>query len=304
MWQDRSPIFWTRLIAVVFVTTGQLLHADDQPASSDGYKTIPVTIAGGKTMPVRVKDGNDPFKNVSSSNSTGKYDPSSLNFSATSSMANKTYSPPSNSISKSNSDLKNQDQHSFITKAYVDNALSRSAPNLNNKAALPATSAYSRNATGFDKSFATSNADAGQNRMAVLASAKSPDQDRTAPLGTHTTAAFASTLTGKTFEGPEADAAHHHLTKTDDGRIVISDLPNRALTIDEVRNLINHGFKPNTDLKPEEPSKPLNDPNYKPEPLRDTPSPALEDDKNDPIPSPGTMAAPQPPENSEPLPQP
>jgi hypothetical protein len=111
-------------------------------------------------------------------------------------------------------------------------------------------------------------------------------------------------MSGKTFQGPEAVAAHQHLTMTDDGKIFISDLPNRALTIDEVRNLINHGFKPNTDLKPEEQSKPLNDPNYKPEPLREMPAPATDDDRNDPVPPPGTMAAPQPPENSVPLPQP
>jgi len=301
VWQGRSLIFWVRLIAVTFVTAGRLLHADDQPASSDGYKTVPVTV-GDKTVPIRVKEAGDPFKNVSSSNSTGKYDPQRI-FSATSSMADKKFSLPSDSISKSNSDFKNRDQNTFITKTYVADASSPTAPNLNTKANFPTTGSYARNAIGFEKSYPTSNADAGQTRTAALASATSTDQGRTATLSPQAVNTSASPLAEKTFQGPEADATHHHLTKLDNGQILITDLPSRPLTIDEVRELINHGFKPNTDIKPEESSKPLNDPNYKPEPLRDTPSPSVDDDKNDPVPSPGTMAAPHTPENSEPLPQ-
>jgi hypothetical protein len=302
VWHDRSLIFWTRLIAVTFVTTGQLLHADDPPASSDGYKTVPVTV-GGKTLSIRVVEPRNPFRNVSSSSSTGKYDPSSLNFSATSPMANKTFSPSSDSISKSNSIFKNRDQDTFITKPYADDASSPSAPNLNTKGGFPPTGGYNRTPPGFDKSYSTSNADAGLTRTAALASVTSTDQGRTATLGPQTASTPASSFAGKTFQGSEADAARHHLTKLDNGQMLITDLPNRPLTIDEVRELINHGFKPNTDVKPGEPSKPLNDPNYKPEPLRDMPAPTGDDDKNDPVPAPGTMAAPHP-ENSEPLPQP
>ena len=308
VWQNKPLIFWIRLIAVIFVTTGRLLHADDQPASSDGYKTVPVTV-GGKTIPIRVKEAGNPFKNVSSPNSTGKYDPEQYSFSTTSSMADKTFSPPSDPISKSNSDYKNPDQNTFITKTYALDPSAPTAPNLNTKASFPTTSAYSRNTTGFDRSYTTSSANAGQTRTAVFASATSTDQGRTALLGSQTTSTFASSLAGKTFQGPEADAVHHHLTKLSNGQMLVTDLPNRPLTIDEVRDLINHGFKPNTDVKPEEPSKPLNDPNYQPKPLRDMPAldrsaPAGDDDKNDPVPPPGTMAAPPAPENSEPLPQP
>ena len=217
VWQNRPLIFWTRLIAVTFVTTGRLLHADDQPASSDGYKTVPVTV-GGKTVPVRVKEASDPFKNVSSSNSTGKYDPERI-FSATSSMANKKFSLPSDSLSKSNSDFKNRDQDTFVTKAYAGDASSPTAPNLNTKAGFPTTSAYSRNAAGFDKSYATSNADAGQTRTALLASATSADQNRTAVLGGPDNRTFASPLAGKTFQGPEAERVRRHLTKMDNGQI-------------------------------------------------------------------------------------
>jgi hypothetical protein len=307
VWQNRPLIFRTRLLAFAFVTTGRLLHADDQPVSSDGYKTVPINV-GGKTVPIRVQESGDPYKNVSSSNSDGKYHPEQI-FSTTSSMADKKFSFASNSLSKSDPDFKNSDQSTFITKSYTGDPSSPSVPNLDAKAGFPTTSAYSRNAAGFDKSYLTSNADAGQNRTAWVASATSTDQNRTALLGAQTTDIFASPLAGKTFQGPEADAAKRHLIRLNNGQISITDLPNRPLTIDEVRDLINHGFKPNTDIKPEEPSKPLNDPNYKPEPLRDAPSPdtsssTSDDDKNDPVPPPGTMAAPQAPENSEPLPQP
>jgi hypothetical protein len=297
-----------RLVPVIFVTTGRLLHADDQPASSDGYKTVPVTV-GGKTMAVRVKEEGDPFKNVSSSNSTGKYDPERI-FSTTSSMADKTFSLPPDSISKSNSDFKNRDQNTFITKAYLGDASSPTAPNLNAKAGFPTTGAYNRNATGFDKSYITSNADVGQSRTAVLASSTtSTDQNRTAVLGgpEKPDALASDSMANKQYLGPGAQHVPDGISIKEN--IVLSrmsGLPNRPLSIDEVRNLINHDVKPNTDVKPEEPSKPLNDPNYKPEPLRDTPPPAAgeDNDKNDPVPPPGTMAAPQAPENSEPLPQP
>jgi hypothetical protein len=229
-------------------------------------------------------------------------------FSTQSSMANKTFSPSSNSIQKSNSEFNNRDQNTFITKAYVGDPSSPSAPNLNAKAAFPTTSAYSRNAAGFDKSYSTSKADAGQNRTAVLSSSNvSTDQNRTAVLGgPEKPEVFASNSMGdKQYLGPGAQHVPDGINIKENVSLSrMSGLPNRPLSIDEVRNLINHGFKPDTDVKPEEPSKPMNDPNYKPEPLRDMPAPSREDDKNDPVPPPGTMAAPQAPENSEPLPQP
>jgi hypothetical protein len=307
VWHRPPLIFWIPLIAITWVTTGRLLPADDQPASPDGYKTVPVDV-GGKTLPVRVKEESDPYKNVSSSDSSGKYDPERI-FSTTSPMADKTFSLPSNSVSPGGADFKNSTQNTFITKPYAFDSSAPSAPNLNNKVSFPATSAYSRNAAGFDKSYATSSADAGQNQTALFASATSPDQGRTAVLGGQTTSTFASPLANKTFQGEAADAAKRHLSRLKNGQILITDLPSRPLTIDEVRDLINHGFEPNTDVKPEEPSKPLNDPNYQPKPLRiepspNAPSPTSDDDKDDPVPPPGTMAAPPAPENSQPLPQP
>jgi hypothetical protein len=301
----RFPIYWTSLIAITFVMVGHHLRADDPPAASDGYKTVPVAV-GDKTVSIRVKEGKDPFKNVSSSNSTGKYDPQRI-FSASNSLANKTFSLPSESLSQTNSDFKNRDQDTFITKSYIgDN--STSVPNLNTKVNFPAAAGYNQNAAGFDKNYTTSNADAGQNRTAMFASpTTSADQNRTAVLGGSDKAEVlaANSMAHKQYLGPGAQHVPDDVTINDN--IVISrmsGLPDRPLSIDEVRNLINHETKPNTDAKPEEPSKPLNDPNYKPEPLRDSPSPASDDDKSDPVPPPGTMASPQTPENSEPLPQP
>jgi hypothetical protein len=298
----RSSIFWASLITVTLVTSGGVLLAADQPASSDGYKTVPV-IGGGKGAAVRVREQPDALAHASFPD---ELDPQRV-FSATNRMANKTFSMPADSVSHGTSLYKEGDRNTFATKPYTFDASSPSVPNADAKFSYPTTSAYNRSATGFDHGYQTSNADAGQNRTALLASATSSDQGRTAILGGQTQSAFASSMSNKTFEGEEADAARRHLTRTKSGQILITDLPNRPLTIDEVRDLINHGFKPDTDARPPEPSKPLNDPDYKPQPLRDDPSPNTsdqDDDKNDPVPAPGTMAAPPAPENSEPLPQP
>ncbi len=299
MSQDKSLIFWASLMAVTLVTPAPLLHADDASASSDGYRIVPVTV-NGHTIPIKVRD-NDPYKNVKAHNSSDKYDPQSLNFGASSSMADKKFDSTSNALSQGDS----IDQHqTFLTKSYSDDNGTSTAPDLHTKAAYPANTSYNKSASDADKSFGTTKADASQDRTALLAKADSDDQNHTALLNSKTIETPDAAIANKTFEGPEADAVHRRLTRTDDGKMAVSDLPDRPLSIDEVKNLINHGFKPNTDAKPAEaPSKPLNDPAYKPEPLRESPTPVSDDDKNDAVPPPGTMAAPPPPENSEPLPQ-
>ena len=88
----------------------------------------------------------------------------------------------------------------------------------------------------------------------------------------------------------------------------VSDIPDRPLTIDEVRGLINHGFKPDTTASPDAPTKAINDPDYKPEASPEPPeapsmrAPLIDDDRDAPLPSPGTMSQ-TAPENSDPLPQ-
>jgi len=287
-------------MTVTLVTPVSLLHADDASASTDGYRIVPVTV-GGHTVPIKVRD-NDPFKNVKAQNSSDKYDPTSLNFGASNSMANKKFDPPGNAPSHGDSIDQRQ---TFLTKPYSENTSAPTAPNLHTKAAYTANTNYNKSASDSDKSFGTTRADADQDRTALLAKADSDDQSRAALINSKPIETSTATIGNKTFEGPEADAVHRRLTKTDSGPMAVSDLPDRSLTIDEVKNLINHGFKPNTNTKPEEePSKPLNDPAYQPEPLRELPTPVSDDDKNDAVPPPGTMATPPPPENSEPLPQP
>jgi hypothetical protein len=303
----RSILAWTCLFGFAVVTTGRLAVADDPaPSSSDGYKTIHVN-SGGKALPIRVQEEKDPYQSVSSTDTSGKYNPEQI-FSRTNAMANKKFMDSATFETGVNSDYKNNDQNTFITKPYSFDSDSSSIPNLHTKANFASTSAYNQRATGFDKNYATTTADAGQNQASLFASATSPDQGRTAVLGGQTTATFASPLTDKKFEGDEADAAKRHLIRMKTGQMLVEDLPDRPLTIDEVRDLLNHGFKPDTDAKPpEEQSKPLNDPDYKPEPLREAPAPPTpvnDDDKNDPVPPPGTMSAPPAPENSQPLPQP
>jgi hypothetical protein len=293
-----------RLIAVILMTPTLGLLADDPGNSqnTDGYKTVPVSV-DNKTLPIRVQQQPDPLAHASY---TDELDHQSA-FSATNPMANKSFLMPSNNASQSISDYKNRDQNTFVTKSYSFDSSAPTAPNLEAKPTFPTTSAYSRSASGFDKNYATSSADTGQKQAALFASATSSDQGRTAVLGGQTTTTFAYPLSDEVFHGDEADAAKRHLSRTKTGQIMVEELPDRPMTIDEVRDLINHGFKPDTEVKPEgEASKPLNDPNYQPEPLRETPPPSSgsDDDKDDPVPPPGTIAAPPAPENSQPLPQP
>lgn len=296
----------TRLLAIIILTAGTLLRADDQPAAptSDGYKIVPVPV-GDKTVPIRVKEGSDPFKNVSTNNDNGKYNPERI-FSGSSPLANKQFLPTSD-LASQKSALGDGNQNTFITKAYTGDVSDAAMPNLNTKVNTSTSNGFTSSANGFDKSYPVAKSDLDLGHSAEFTSATSPDLTRTAYLGPQTTSAYASTsdtaFAHKTFTGREADDLHHQLTQMDNGQMMVTDLPNRAMTIDEVRDLINHGFKPDTSVRPNpaDQSKPLNSPDYKPQPLRDNPSPQNDDDKNDPVPPPGTMAA---PENSEPLPQP
>ena len=300
----RWPLnFQKCFVAAACVACGGLGVFADEQSTPDGYKISTVNV-GGKVVQVKEVD---PYRNVKPPPPPdGKYHPTDLNFSAVNPMSDKKFALPSDSLTKSDPEFANGGQNSFVTKSYEYDASAPTVPNLNTKASFPTTTAYSRTAPGYDKSFMTASADAGQNRSAAFESNTSSYQGRTAVLGGQNVDTFADPLAAKKFEGPEADAAHRHLTKLPNGQMEVTDLPDRPLTIDEVRDLINHGFKPNTEAPPPEPSKPLNDPGYKPQPLRETPppEPLNDDDKNDPVPPPGTMAAPQAPENSEPLPQP
>jgi hypothetical protein len=303
----RSISHWTRLTVLTLTASGSLLFADDQPATtSDGYKIIK---SGG--MPIRVKDQPDALAHA---NLTDELDHQRA-FSASNPMGSKSYAFTADSMAQSGSDYsKKSDATTFITRPYSFNANSPTAPNLNSKAELASANSLARPATGFNKGYATSTADSGQNQAASFSSQTASEQNRAAVLGAHDVTTPASAFSGKTFEGDEAVAAKRHLSRGKNGQIIIDDLPSRPLTIDEVRDLIDHGFKADTDEKPaEDQSKPLNDPSFQPKPLRDESpagddkpvSPASVDDKDDPVPSPGMMSTTlqPPPENTQPLPQ-
>ena len=256
-------------------------------------------------MPILVREESDPLKSVSTA-PTGKYDPTRI-FSGTSSLADKSFVASTGSRWDKNADLKTQD--SFITKPYNFNEVAPAAASFDTAAQFPTSPFKGKANSDFTRVYPTATADADQNQTAALGKAGSPDQNRTALFKGQAIATYASPMTAQVFRGAEADAfitVSRGWTMARSGH----DLPSRPLTVDEVRNLVNHGFKPNTHEKPGEPSKPLNDPDYQPQPLRDDPSPSVpasskprDDDKDDAVPPPGTMATP-PPENSEALPQP
>jgi hypothetical protein len=283
-------------MTIALLLAGQVLHADDKPSEPADSRLVPIKM-GDKTAYIRVKKQHDPYANLSPSQRSF--------FSKESPLANKQFYSNDAPVTKNNSSLQ---QQTFLTKSYYIDSQSQSntiIPNLNTKVSTDAATAYGRNAFGFDKSFAASKSNSDQGKKALLASNTSEYQGRTATMGPQQMdAPSASPLAGKSYQGPETASARHDLDQVNSGLSRMSDLPNRALTIDEVRNLINHDTKPDSKAKPEPASKPLNDPDYKPVP---SPAPpAADDDRNDLIPSPGMAAAavvPPPPENSEPLPK-
>ena len=303
-----APIIWMRLAAVALLTAATLGHvvADDNPPKApDGYKMVPVRTADGKTSYVEVATQSDPFKHVSQAPAeAGKYDPTRL--SATSSLGNKSFFTTNAQSSESKSSLYNSDHDAFITQPYKSSApASWSQSGKSSTLVIPPSPQDAQKTASFNQNYATSTASLGDKSTYPLGSDKSSEQDRTSPLaGKSSNLAMNTYPYGtKTFLGPEADAVHKDSARLENGLMQLKDLPNRPLTIDEVRALINHGVKPNTDEPPTEPaSKPLNDPDYKPQPLRDNPQPynSDSDDKDAPVPPPGTMA--QPPEDAQPLP--
>lgn len=301
MSHNRSILFWICILAVNLLTSGQVLRADDPSAATGNDKVVPVN-TGNTVTPVKVHEV-DPYKNLHVPAPTDKYDPTKYSMNQTSSMANKSFSSDSIALSKKDSSLVH-DQNAFAMKPYGGTNPS----NVGNTHFSTSTSAdYNRNDSQDVKNYATSSSATEANRFAAFAST-SPDQNRTATFGGEKTDVYSSGLS-KQYTGPGAQKVPDGSVKENVVMAHVSDIPNHPLSIDEVRNLINHGVKPDSDNKPAEPSKALNDPDYKPEVSPDPPeapapprASAVDDDKSDPLPSPGTMAQP-PPENTDPLPQ-
>lgn len=298
MSQRGTLIFCTHVLAVTLLTSATTLRADDSKAP-EGYKTVYVG-SGDKKMPIFVKDQGDPLSKTHMG--TDPLDHQKA-FSETNSMSNKVFAVPGSTFNKS----ADEDKNSFITKPYLDQN-AQAAKAFQTVATRPAN--FSKANHDFSHDYFTAGADE-QSRHAAMADATSADQNRSAVLGGPEKQDLpVVTAYNKQYLGPGATKVPEEvLIKENLVLTRITDVPNRPLTMDEVRNLINNGTKPNLDEKPDEPSKALNDPDYKPEPLRGDPSPppipsymrAIDNDKDDAVPAPGMMS--NPPENSEPLPQ-
>jgi len=308
-----------------FAVIAPFLRADNQPPPVDsGYKMVPIAGANGKVSYIRVQDQSSPSAHLSSSSSDGQYDPSQISLNKTSNLANKSF--PTASLYQNHSAEEARQQRTFITKPFFagnDVPSDRSVSNFNTKLAYPAVQGYNRTAEDTHKAYLANQTNADQNKSARLSSAPSEYQNRSAYLGNQKANVYASPLAHITYTGPGVNVIKKDMNKVNVSLMQAKDLPNRPLTIDEVRDLINNGIKPDTDVHPAaSQSKPLNDPGYEPGPpppplahSSPSPAPALApapssrgDSSDGDLPSPGAMAAQhlqqeQPPENSEPLPK-
>jgi hypothetical protein len=304
------------LAAFALAGATAFLRADDDSANAQkappGYKIVDHDIGGGKKMPIFVKQDVDPLSHTRGFND----DPLDHQkvYSETNPMANKSFFGGNGASWNRASTFKDQDI--YPAKVYNSAGGSR-IYNFGAKSTYQ-TSAYAglNPAAGYDKTFATKPADIDTNQAAAaFAAMGSSEQNRMAPIDAKPVETFADVAADKKFQGPEEEARHRHLTHPTpiDGDFqIIDNLPDRPLSIDEVKNLLNHDFKADTSKAPPPASKPLNDPDYQPQPIRieptspETPPPTpgsgtkLDDDKDDPVPSPGTMA--DHPEDSEQLP--
>jgi hypothetical protein len=305
------------LSAVALLATGAVLRADDPPAPTPppGYKVVYHDTGGGK-VPIFVKDQFDPLRHAGNIGDD-PLDPQKV-FSETNPASNKTFLPGNIGGADKSADL--GAQKTFATKVY-DNTRPSNVYNLGSKSTYH-TASYdgAKAAAGYNQAYATKNASADLNHAdSAFAPIGASEQNRAAPIDAKTYATFAAPDSNKDFSGPEADALHRHAKpgeRIDGDMQVIGEIPDRPLSVDEVRALINHGFKPDLSEPAAPASKPLNDPNYQPEPLRIEPTSAddalpvppapgmhkvQDDDSNDPVPSPGTMA--EHPEDAQSLPK-
>ncbi len=217
-----------------------------------------------------------------------------FNFAST--FSNKSFSAQDSALSKSNSAPEmahqpfitgsygtssyNQSGHTFQTAAYHPDA--RSSDNFAKAYALPDTT------DSFAKSFAVKSSDL-QDKQALIGQKQPTD-----PFATPWTEG------DKKFYDPALRKVKHDPYAGDNLDVSrLTNLPNRPLTVDEVRALINHEQVPDLNSKPDAPSRALNDPGWEP-PLKlpeiDEKSapvtPPPDESKDGELPSPGMMAQP------------
>jgi hypothetical protein len=293
------------VIAAGLLATGLPVQADDKPpVAPPGYKMVAIPMAGGHTGYIEVKEAATAGPADSTPNSSG--------FNMTSAMANKTFVPGGGS-GQSGSD-QDKAQSTFVTKSYFgkgNDGSDSSMPGLHDAVPVKSYTAAARSADGFDQSFQTSGADE-QNKSSAIGSKTADESNRSASLGNHETQTFAYSDSEKAYTGPETQAVKNDLNRMNQGLEGLKDLPNRPLTVDEVRALINHGVKPDTDEKPAAPGQPMNAPDYTPDPapapLRDPVQPGhLKDNNDTDLSVPGAVSHPDQtvpdPSAAEPLPR-
>ncbi len=265
------------------------------PTPPPGYKVV----NHGNT-PIFVKDQLDPLRHAGNIGDD-PLDPQKV-FSETNPASNKTFMPGDASVNKSaNLDSQRGFRHQGLRHRGLQRLQSRLQDHLPHRVVR-----RHKSAAGYNQAYATKDASADlESCDSAFAPIGASEQNRAAPIDAKTFATYAAPQQGKDFTGPEADVMHRHAKPGEpiDGDLEkLGEIPDRPLSVDEVRALINHGFKPNLSEPAAPASKPLNDPNYQPEPLRIEPTspddappvaPATGthkvdvDDTNDPGPSPG-----------------
>jgi hypothetical protein len=217
-------------------------------------------------------------------------------FGRTSSFADKTFSAQDSSLSH-NMEAPEMSQKAFLTSAF-------GTSNYTNSDHTFRTAAYHTDARSSDDFTKAYTLPAGADSFARPFETKpSSLQDKTALIGQQALSDPFSTPWSegdKKFYDPALRKIKRDPYAGDSLDVSrLTNLPNRPLTIDEVRALINHEQIPDLNAKPDEPSRPLNDPNWEP-PLKlpeisdkAAPAPPPPDEAKDgELPSPGMMAQP------------
>jgi hypothetical protein len=225
------------------------------------------------------------------------YDPQDADFSRTSSFAHKAFSSQDVALSKSETAAEIT-QQPYATSAYGTSSFTQGDRTFKTAAYHPSTSS----SDDFTKAFTLPSGPADAEKSFAVKPSELQDQQakiaqtqlKMDPLSRP------DALNDKTFYDPALRKVQRDKYATNGLDVNrLTSLPNRPLTIDEVRALINHDQIPNLDAPAESPSKALNDPGWEP-PLKlpdisDKAAATPPQDENDgELPSPGMMAQPTP----------
>jgi hypothetical protein len=313
MSRNRALLYWAPCFVVILAFSSPVLRANGQagapvPSDKDYHE---VTVKNGKkTAVIRVKDQIGPRLHGELP-SNGVYSPTNLDLGRSSSFSNKEFTVGNSSLSKTDTAEEALSGNRFVTKSF---SLSKS-DSMADVGKTYKTSSFTESARGSNdyqgKTFATSASTMTQGKDAAFEGAgkTSTFQGQTAVLDGDKKTPFSGTsdLNDKTFSDPEMKHIRRDPYSTGNNLDVkrLTDLPNRPLTIKEVRNLINHETVPNLNEKADDDLKSLNDPEYEPPaPFKDyRPKQLPAEEKDNGLPSPGMMATPTPPENGQPLPK-